>query len=225
MRITDLLTVPLAGILVVLPARAPAQAPVTVRFGAQLGPEIGVTGYAADQDGNWRTSYRHWTPVALYDVNGHYYRHPVPGARAVDVYSYHGGYFMPPEEKAWVGFDQRYNYRRRPNSRDYARERPYPATGRARAGLGREIGVLGYSSDRAGNWRADYQRWTPVTVYAVNGRYYTNDAVGARAVGVYRYEDEYFLPPQDHAWVGFDTRYDYRHRPTPADRAQVRIRP
>ncbi len=225
MRITPRLMLPLAGLLIVLPARAPAQAALSVHFGARLGPEIGVAAYSAQREGNWQTSYRRWTPVALYDVNGHYYRHPVAGARAVDVYSYHGEYFMPPTDRGWIGFDGRYNYRRRPTAADYDRQRPEPSDRSVNARLGREIGVLAYSSRRAGSWRADYHRWTPVTVYASNGRYYTNEVSGARAVGVYRYEDEYFLPPQDHAWVGFDRRYDYRHQPTRDDRARARIRP
>ncbi len=83
--------------------------------------------------------------------------------------------------------------------------------------LGPEIGIFAYSSQRYGNWRAAYVRWTPVVVYEYRGRYYPHPVRGARAVAVYRYRNEYFLPPRDAAWVHADRRFDYKHRPVHDD--------
>jgi hypothetical protein len=47
----------------------------------------------------------------------------------------------------------------------------------------------------------------------------------ARAVAMYRYRDEYFLPPTDKAWVGSDRRFDNKHRPNDDDHDRVRDRP
>ena len=79
--------------------------------------------------------------------------------------------------------------------------------------LGPAIGLFAYSSSRYGAWRTAYVRWTPVIVYEYQGRYYPRSVRGARAVAVYRYHDEYFLPPHVKAWAGFDRRFDYRHEP------------
>src|ERR1019366_4577844 len=152
MRITSLLTLPLLGALIVAPARAPAQLNVTVRFGSRLGPEIGVFAYSPERQGDWRANSRLWTPVTLYDVNGHYYRSSVSGARAVVVYSYNNEYFLPPQDQAWVNSDRRYNYQRQPMPDDYGRNRPYTPAVVVNARLGNEIGVLGYSAERSGDW-------------------------------------------------------------------------
>src|ERR1700694_4604187 len=121
MRITRLLTVPLLGALIALPARAPAQMNINVSFGPRLGPEIGVFAYSPERQGDWRANYRQWTPVTLYDVNGHYYRNAVRGSRAVVVYTYNNEYFLPPQDQAWNGFDKRYNYQRQPIADDQGR--------------------------------------------------------------------------------------------------------
>jgi hypothetical protein len=224
MRITTLVTLPLFGALLVVPTRASAQVTISVSFGTRLGPEIGVFAYAPDRLGDWRTNYRRWTPVTLYDINGHYYRNPVRGARPVLVYSYRNEYFLPPQDESWRNADRRYNYRRQPTRDDYGRVRPYaPVVVDPR--LGSEIGVLGYSAERAGDWRKNYRRWTPVTVYEVNGRYYPRKAGNARPVQVYRYRDEYFLPPTDQGWARFDKRYNYEHQPNDEDRRRVRTHP
>ena len=225
MRIARLLAVPFLAAMIVLPAKAPAQVNLSVRFGTRLGPDIGVFAYSADRDGAWRDNYRKWTPVTLYDVNGRYYRNSVSGSRAVAMYSYNGEYFLPPTDDGWVGKDRRYNYGRRPVAEDRSRVRDYTPAVRVDARLGAEIGVLGFSADRAGDWRRNYKRWTPTTVYELNGHYYPNDGNGARAVQIYRYRDEYFLPPQDKAWVGFDRRYDYQRQPSDEDRSRGRGRP
>lgn len=226
MRFTRLLALPLLGALVALPLRAPAQVNLTVRFGARLGPEIGVFAYAPDRVGDWHNNYQKWTPVTLYDVNGHYYRNQVTGARPVQVYSYNNEYFMPPQDRDWANKDRRYNYRRQPAQGDYGRTRSYDQNrDRYDARLGAEIGMMSYSSDRAGDWRRNVRRWTPTTVYEMNGRYYPNNVPGTRQVSVYRYQNEYFLPPTDQAWVNSDRRFDYSHRPNDADQQRARTRP
>ncbi len=227
MRIATLLTVPLLAALVALPTRAPAQVNISVRFGTRLGPEIGVFAYSPQRYGDWQANYRRWTPVTLYDINGHYYRNSVRGGRAVQVYSFNNEYFLPPQDQGWANrADRRYNYGRQPGQADYGRARPYsPEAARIDPRLGAEVGVLGYSADRAGDWRRNARRWTPVTLYESNGRYYSKNAPGARAVAMYRYQNEYFLPPADQAWVGTDKRYNYNHQPNAQDRSRVRDRP
>jgi hypothetical protein len=225
MRIAPLLTVPLLGALIALPARAPAQVNLTVSFGTRLGPEIGVFAYSTERQGDWRTNYRQWTPVTLYDVNGHYYRNSVQGSRPVSVYSYNNEYFLPPQDQAWNGADKRYNYQRQPIADDQNRALPYTPRVAVDSRLGAEIGVLAYSADRAGEWRTNYRRWTPLTVYEMNGRYYPNNGSGARAVAVYRYQNEYFLPPTDQGFDNFDKRFAYNQRPNADDQSRVRRRP
>ena len=123
MRIATLVTYPLLlGALMAMPTRAPAQ--VSVRIGARLGPEVSLNAYSQDRYGDWRTNYRQWRPVTLYDVNGHYYQHRVRGARAVQVYRRGNEHFLPPQDQAWVRHDRRYNYNRQPNNDDYGRVRP-----------------------------------------------------------------------------------------------------
>jgi hypothetical protein len=226
MRSATFLAVPLLAALIALPTRASAQGSISVQFGTRLGPEVGLTAYSSARMGDWQSNYRRWTPVTLYDVNGRYYRNQVRGARAVSVYSYDNEYFLPPQDQGWNGADRRYNYQRQPGEADYGRARPYtPATAPVNRRLGPEVGVLGYSADRAGNWRTNSRRWTAVTLYESNGRYYQRNAAGARAVSMYRYQNEYFLPPTDQAWVGSDRRYNYRHQPNQDDRGRVRDRP
>jgi hypothetical protein len=225
MRIRCLLALPLLAGVLAMPAPARAQVNIKLQFGARLGPEVGVFAYAPERWGDWHTSYRKWTPVTLYDVNGHYYRTSVAGARPVLVYSYQGQYFFPPQDHAWIGFDKRYNYQHQPTPTDYGRVRPYEAPVRVDPRLGAEIGVDAYAADRAGDWHTAWRRWTPVTVYEVNGHYYPNSVAGARAVQIYRYQNEYFMPPHDQAWVGFDKRFNYQRKPTEADYGRVRPRP
>ena len=224
MRIATLLTVPLLAVLIGPPTTMSAQARISISFGTRLGPEVGVFAYSSERMGDWHKNYRQWAPVTLYDINGHYYRNNVRGARAVLVYTYHDEYFLPPQDREWNGADKRYNYRRQPTPVDYGRVRPY-APVNVDARLGGEIGVLAYSAERAGDWRKNFKRWTPVTLYEVNGRYYPRNGAGARPVSMYRYRDEYFLPPKDQAWVGHDKRFDYNNRPNEQDHGRVRERP
>ncbi len=179
MRITTWLTIPLFGVLMAVPAFVPAQVNIKVEFGARLGPEVGVVAYAPERHGDWRVEYRKWTPVVLYDVNGHYYRNEVRGSRPILVYTYRNEYFLPPQDKAWVGLDKRYNYAQRPVEVDYGRVRPYEAPIVVDARLGEELGVTAFSVERAGDWRANYKRWTPVVAYEVKGRYYPHQIPGA----------------------------------------------
>ena len=226
MRIATLVTLPLLGALIVLPARAPAQATISVGLGTRLGPETSVFAYAPDRQGDWRATYRQWTPVTLYDINGHYYRNSVRGARAVLVYQLNNETFLPPQDSAWVGSDERYNYQQQPTPADYDRVRPYTPDAVVRdPRLGEEIGVLGYSIERAGDWRDNFRSWAPATVYEVNGRYYLRNSPGARRVAIYRYHDEYFLPPQDQAWLGADKRFHYDQKPNNDDYGRVRQQP
>jgi hypothetical protein len=224
MRIATLFTVPLLAVLIGPPTTTSAQTRISISFGTRLGPEVRLSAYSPERLGDWRSNYKRWTPVTLYDVNDHYYRSQVRGSRPVLVYMYKDEYFLPPQDQGWNGADKRYNYKRQPTPVDYGRARPYtPAAVDVR--LGSEVGVLAYSAERAGDWRKNFQRWTPVTLYEVNGRYYPKNGAGARPVAMYRYRDEYFLPPTDQAWVGHDKRFDYNHQPNKDDRGRVRERP
>ena len=91
--------------------------------------------------------------------------------------------------------------------------------------LGPEIGLFAYSSRSYGNWRTAYVNWTPVIVYEYRGRYYPRFVRGARAVAVYRYRNDYFLPPHVTAWVGFDHRFDYKRGPDRVDWGRGRAHP
>jgi len=226
MRLGKLIALPLLAAMIAVPAqRAHAQVSIDVKLGTRLGPEVGVFAYSPERHGDWRTGYRKWTPITLYDVNGHYYRHPVDGSRTVVVYTYNGEYFFPPTDHAWVGFDKRYDYHHAPVEIDIGRVRPYAPPVVVDRRLGAEVGVFGFSVERAGDWHRNYKRWSPVTVYEVNGRYYEHAAPGARPVMVYSYKNEMFLPPADREWIGFDKRFDYKHVPNDEDRRRIRERP
>lgn len=224
-----LLTLPLLfGALVALPERAPAQVGINVQFGTALGPEIGVFAYSPERYGPWASSYQNWTPVTLYDINGRYYRRSVRGARPVQMYTYKNEYFLPPQDQAWARRDPRYNYEQQPGESDYGRARPYtPDAAAFDQRRGAEVGVLAYSAERAGDWRnkRNVRRWTPVTLYEVNGRYYPKNGPGTRAVSMYRYQNEYFLPPTDQGWVGSDRRFTQRNLPNDDDHRRARPNP
>lgn len=121
MRLSHAFAVAVLGAVVALPVRAPAQVSIDVTIGKQLGPAFAVFAYSSAAYGDWRTSYRQWTPVTIYVVNGQFYHHSVKGARAVMVYKHNNEYFLPPQEKEWVGVDKRYNYSRQPNDEDRGR--------------------------------------------------------------------------------------------------------
>ncbi len=97
--------------------RQSAQASVSVNL--KLGPERTVAPYSSEKFGDWHTNYKQWTPKTMYYVNGHYYDHKTTGARTVSVYQKGGNYFLPPQDKDWVGKDKRYNYKNKPTDEDY----------------------------------------------------------------------------------------------------------
>ena len=132
MRIRNVLTTLLLGAAIAAPERASAQVSVSVNLGRLLGPEVSIYAYSQPAYGEWQTSYRTWTPMTVYFYEGHYYRKSVRGARAVVVYSRNGEYFMPPEDRAWVGKDKRYNYKRAPQPEDRGRAKPHGDEGRGR---------------------------------------------------------------------------------------------
>ena len=136
MRVPTVLAALLLGAAIIPPHQASAQVDVSINLGRRLGPEVSIFAYSLPAYGDWRVEYRQWTPVTLYFYNGHYYRKSVKGARAVAVYSRNGEYFMPPEDKAWIGVDRRYNYKRRPVDDDRRRAKPRDDHGRGR-GRGR----------------------------------------------------------------------------------------
>jgi hypothetical protein len=101
--------------------RGSAQTSVGIKIGINLGPERVVANYSSAQYGDWRTSYQQWQPITLYVVNGRYYEHQTRGARTVVVYRRNNDYFLPPQDKKWVGKDKRYDYKHQPRDEDYGR--------------------------------------------------------------------------------------------------------
>jgi hypothetical protein len=105
--------------------------------------------------------------------------------------------------------------------------------GQRRSPVGVEIGIqLGperpvdmYSRERHGDWHNSLEQWQPVTLFVVDGRFYEREARGARAVVVYRRNNEYFLPPREKEWIGKDKRYDYKHQPKDEDYGRKSGRP
>ena len=84
--------------------------------------------------------------------------------------------------------------------------------------LGDPVVVMNYSPEYYGDWHRYYIEWTPVTVYYFEGRYYQRAVKGGRRVMIYRRGGEYFLPPQDPAWVNRgDKRFNYKYRPVDDD--------
>jgi hypothetical protein len=102
---------------------ARAQAQVGVSVGLNLGNVRTVAAYSSAQHGDWQTSYKQWQPTTLYSVNGQYYDKKSAGSRAVVVYHHNDQYFMPPQDKKWVGKDKRYDYKHKPTSDDYNRSK------------------------------------------------------------------------------------------------------
>lgn len=218
MRFPTLAILPLIGALALSPRPATAQVTATIQLG-QPRYEVRVSPYAAGAHGDWQTNYRQWQPVTLYSVDGHFYSRNVPGARAVAVYRYQNEYFLPPRDQQFANMDRRYNYDRRPVDRDYNIVEGLATLfgSRPERSWGNEVFISTYSPEAHGDWRASYRRWQPVTLYNRNGRYYSNAVPGARAVAVYRWQNQYFLPPTDNDWRTADRRYDYGRAPTQDD--------
>jgi hypothetical protein len=88
--------------------------------------------------------------------------------------------------------------------------------------LGTPLTVTAYSASAHGEWSANYKTWTPKTVYAYNGQYYSHSVKGGRTVQIYHKGTQNFLPPQDAAWAkGADKRYNYNRKPTDDDYTHV----
>ena len=121
MRLPHVVAGLLLGVGLALPARAPAQVNLSLTLSQRLGPELSIFAYSAPDHGAWRTTYRQWTPVTVYVYEGHYYRKSVRGARPMVIYRRNNEYFMPPEDRSWVGSDKRYNYKRQPIEEDRGR--------------------------------------------------------------------------------------------------------
>jgi hypothetical protein len=56
--------------------------------------------------------------VSVYDINGHYYRAAVRGARPALVYMYNSESFLPPTDQEWLNFDKRFPYKHQPGDDD-----------------------------------------------------------------------------------------------------------
>jgi hypothetical protein len=103
------------------------------------------------------------------------------------------------------------------------------------------VEVREYSSRNHGQWKKEYRKWRPVTLYWVNGRYYERQVRGARAVTVYFYRNQYFFEPRDRDFYRYrddhrndrrddrydnrDDRNDRRDPPRPNTRYDDRARP
>ena len=77
------------------------------------------------------------------------------------------------------------------------------------------VEVRDYSSRNYGQWRKEYRKWRPVTLYWANGRYYERQVRGARPVSVYYYRNQYFFEPRDRDFYRYrddhrNDRYDNR---------------
>ena len=217
----------LSTVMAAAPVTVSAQVTATVRVGQQQPeywtPEVRVFNYSPAY-GDWRTSYRQWQPVTLYERNGRFYVRPIPGATAVAVYHWGSDYFMPPQDADWVNHDRRYNYRQRPN------DGLYGVIGSALSAFGvntesswgPEVIVRPYDPQVLGDWRAGYRRWQPTTLYYMDNRYFPRPVPGGRAVSVYRYNNQYFMPPQDDSWrQNGDRRFNYGRVPTADDYNRV----
>jgi hypothetical protein len=123
MRPTFLRTLPLfVGAALLSGCLVPTHSTTEVGVVAQApGPGIVVFAYSSSLYGDWRSHYLGWTPVTIYYYGGHYYSRPVPRARRVVVYRRGADYFFPPRDRAWGGFDRRYDYRHAPTWRDHGR--------------------------------------------------------------------------------------------------------
>ena len=114
----------LLGGLVLLAGCAPSYA--RVEYGPRYYDRRYVDLYDYDSYyyGDWRSNYRRWSPVVIYEYDGRYYPNRLRGSRPVQVYRDRSGYFLPPRDRDWDRSDRRFDSRRRPNASDYQRARP-----------------------------------------------------------------------------------------------------
>jgi hypothetical protein len=125
MRISALLSLAvLAGCMPM--THRPAQSSAGVEIGIQLGSERPVFRYSRERYGDWRSNYELWEPVTLFVIDARFFDREAGSARAVVVYRRKDEYFLPPQEKEWIGKDKRYDYKRRPKDEDYARIKVRP---------------------------------------------------------------------------------------------------
>jgi len=120
------LLIPMLGATMLVAACGPSYSRRGVVVTAEVGPGIDLYGYSVDRDGDWRTGYRGWTPVVVYEVDGRYYSTNVRGARQVQVYRTRSGYVLPPRDQEWVRTDKRFDRKKIPTDVDYGRARPRP---------------------------------------------------------------------------------------------------
>jgi hypothetical protein len=199
------------------------------------GDEVFVNNYSPEAYGDWRSNYRRWQSVTLYNRNGRYYPIAIPGARAVAVYHSQNQYFLPPTDDQWQSADSRYDYRRAPTQEDYNNPQRSPGQYGQRApgrtiqgpstGYLNDVSVAMYSPQLHGEWQTVYTRWEPATLYNLNGKYYPNPVQGGRSLMVYRSQGQYFLPPRDQGWTNTDRRYNYLLRPTDQDYTSIQRPP
>jgi hypothetical protein len=123
MRLSTLLAAGFAGASLALASPARAQVSIGISVYAPLGPALRVYAYSPEREGEWRDDYMRWSPVVVYEDDGHYYRRRGRGARPVVVYMYRGAYFFPPRDRAWQGYDRRYDYDRQPVYEERSRGR------------------------------------------------------------------------------------------------------
>lgn len=102
-------------------------------------PGVLVLDYRPDRYGDWHQNYHEWQAVTLYQVGGRYYDHELPGSRAVMLYHYRDGYFLPPRDRDWGGADHRFDQRPdRGDHQDQGNGRDeHPDQGRGRNDKGR----------------------------------------------------------------------------------------
>ncbi|HEY4320852.1 MAG TPA: hypothetical protein VGM77_06670 [Gemmatimonadales bacterium] len=90
---------------------------------------------------------------------------------------------------------------------------------------GHQIAINPYDQARYGDWHTAYRRWTPVTLYFHDGRYFTARVRGSRPVMVYRSGTQYFFPPRDADFMKRDRRYNHRYAPNDDDYNRPRPTP
>lgn len=79
----------------------------------------------------------------------------------------------------------------------------------------RDVVVREYNARNYGQWKKQFRKWRPVTLYGLGGRYYERPMRGARPITVYYYRDQYFFAPRDRDFARMrddhrDGRYDDR---------------
>lgn len=70
----------------------------------------------------------------------------------------------------------------------------------------REVIVVPYDAHRFGDWSRNERKWSRITLYVLNGRFFERPWGNARAVEVYRYRNRYFFPPRDRDWDRYRNR-------------------